>query len=110
MRIKWTPEKLEEVRKFVDEEIKEPEGELFNFRDGYHRHNDLLSWSEIPIIGDPNERQRILKEMFYDETEPTGMTKMIQTLNKRYIGFKAREVREFIRKQQAYQDSRIVFK
>ena len=95
----WTPEKLEEVRKFVDEEIKEPEGVLLNFRDGYHRYRGELSWNRIPIIANDQDRERILKAMFYDETAPSGMTKMIKELNKLFIGFSARGVRAWVRKQ-----------
>jgi hypothetical protein len=66
--------------------------------DGFHRHRGKLSWHNTPIVG-PDERERILKEMYYDEAEPSGMTKLIKQLNKQYIGFNAREVREWVRKQ-----------
>ena len=101
--MKWTPEKLEEVRKFVDEEIKEMEyPELNNFRDGFHRHEGEVAWNETRIVADDDDRERILKAMFYDETAPSGMTKMIKELNKLFIGFSARGVRAWVRKQQAY--------
>jgi hypothetical protein len=103
LRIKWTPAKLEEVRKFVDEEVKYPESpQLRNFMDGLHRHKGELAWSETPIVASDKERERILKAMYYDETAPSGMTKMIKELNKKYIGFTARGVRAWVRKQQAY--------
>lgn len=78
--------------------------------DGFSRYHGELAWDKTPIIANDRDRDSILKAMFYDETAPSGMTKMIKELNKIYIGFSARGVRAWVRKQQAYQDSRTVYR
>ena len=72
---------------------------LNNAKDGFHRHDGKIAWDRSPIIATPAERVRIQKAMFYDESEPTGMTKFIKELNARYIGFNSREIREWVRGQ-----------
>ena len=94
LRLRWTPKLLEEMKG----------------KEGFTIERNKVSWEGSEIIADPLEREKILKTLYYSEIEPSGMTKMIQKLNRKYIGFKSREVRDWVRKQQSYQDSRTVFR
>jgi len=104
LRVKWTPKLVEDVRK------QEYTKELRPHADGFKVQGQKLFWNDIEVIGDPERREKIVKEVFYDEFKPRGITKVIQHLQKAYIGFKAQEIRAIIRKQKSYQDSRTVFR
>ena len=53
----------------------------------------------MEIIATPVERKKLLKKIYYDEALPKGMTAMVRYLNENYVGFKAREVKQWIRTQ-----------
>ena len=82
LRIRWTPEKAQRVTEFVNEERKLPGLGLNNFIDGFQKVGDSIGWNGTPIVADPAERQNILKEMWYNESAPSGLTKVIKELNK----------------------------
>jgi len=92
LRVKWTPKLVEDVRK------QEYTKELRPHAEGFKVQGQKLLWNDTEVIGDTEERENIIKQIFYDEFKPRGITKVIQYLQKNYIGFKASEVRKVIRK------------
>ena len=68
LRVRWTPAKLEQVEKYLDEERKLPP-ELAQFQDGFEVERVLgkTAWRGSPIIVEQAEKEKILKHMYYDE-------------------------------------------
>ena len=74
---------VEDVRK------QEYTKELRPHADGFKVQGSKLLWNGKEVIGDPEKREKIVKDVFFDEFKPRGITKVIQYLQKEYIGFKA---------------------
>jgi hypothetical protein len=97
LRAQWTARMKSDVLSFVDEERKYPPPPFEGFPDYWRKEGDTLFWKDMEVIATPEERKKLLKKIFYDESKPKGMTAMVRYLNENYVGFKARPVKEWIR-------------
>jgi hypothetical protein len=82
-----------DVLAFLNEEKKYPPPPLDNFPDNWRKEGDKVFWKDMEVIATPEEREKLLKNIYYDESKPKGMTAMVRYLNENYVGFKARPVK-----------------
>ena len=99
LRVQWTARMKSDVIAFLDEEKKYPPPPLDDYMDNWRKEGEKLFWKNMEVIATPEERTKLLKKIFYDESKPKGMTAMVRYLNENYVGFKARPVKEWIRTQ-----------
>ena len=90
------------VKDFIDGKRERPGGRLDRFMGNFGVVEGKVTWNGSPVVVDADEKEGILRRLWNDESKPKGISKIIKHVNEKYIGFKAEEIRAFIRKQKSY--------
>ena len=67
MRLTWTPDKINAIKKYLAEEEKSISDELDPFSEDFKLVQGKVHWKDSEVVGDPVQRERLAKEMFFDE-------------------------------------------
>ena len=86
------------VKDFIDNKREKPGGRLNRFMGNFGVVEGKATWNGSPVVVDAQEKEEILRGVWDDESKPKGISKIIKHVNEKYIGFKAQEIRTFIRK------------